>query len=77
MGGEGGKGGTVKYFHSLHPRELALTEVRVTAVRVTSLMYSLGPEHFDELVSLVKENCLFKDALKLYGKSSQEHRVSR
>lgn len=34
-----------------------------------------GPEHFDELVSLVKENCLFKDALKLYVKSSQEHRV--
>ena len=26
-GGRGGKGGTVKYFHSLHPRELALTEV--------------------------------------------------
>ena len=25
--GGGGKGGTVKYFHSLHPRELALTEV--------------------------------------------------
>ena len=23
----GGGGGTVKYFHSLHPRELALTEV--------------------------------------------------
>ena len=23
----GGEGGTVKYFHSLHPRELALTEV--------------------------------------------------
>ena len=44
---------------------------------MTSLMYSPGPEHFDELVSLVKENSLFKDALKLYGKSSQEHRVSR
>lgn len=25
--GGGGGGGTVKYFHSLHPRELALTEV--------------------------------------------------
>ena len=25
--GGGGEGGTVKYFHSLHPRELALTEV--------------------------------------------------
>lgn len=34
-----------------------------------------GPEHFDKLVLLVKENCLFKDALKLYGKSSQEHRA--
>ena len=26
-GGGGGTGGMVKYFHSLHPRELALTEV--------------------------------------------------
>ena len=26
-GGEGGRGGMVKYFHSLQPRELALTEV--------------------------------------------------
>ena len=26
-GGGGGDGGVVKYFHSLHPRELALTEV--------------------------------------------------
>ena len=25
--GGGGRGGMVKYFHSLHPRELALTEV--------------------------------------------------
>ena len=27
MGGGGDGGGMVKYFHSLHPRELALTEV--------------------------------------------------
>ncbi|KAJ7339625.1 hypothetical protein OS493_006030 [Desmophyllum pertusum] len=33
-----------------------------------------SPEHFEELVSLVKENCLFKEALKLYPKSSEQHR---
>ncbi|XP_067016133.1 elongator complex protein 1-like [Acropora muricata] len=32
-----------------------------------------GAEHFEELVSLVKEHCLFKEALKLYPKSTQQH----
>lgn len=34
-----------------------------------------GPEHFPELVSIVKENCLFKEALKLFPKSNEQHRV--
>jgi len=33
-----------------------------------------GSEHFEELVSLVKEHCLFKEALKLYAKSSEQHK---
>ncbi|XP_068740348.1 elongator complex protein 1-like [Montipora capricornis] len=33
-----------------------------------------GDEHFEELVSLVKEHCLFKEALKLYQKSTQQHK---
>ncbi|XP_020621181.1 elongator complex protein 1-like isoform X1 [Orbicella faveolata] len=33
-----------------------------------------SPEHFEELVSIVKENCLFKEALKLYPQSSEQHR---
>ena len=35
----------------------------------------LGVEHFEELVSVVKEHCLFKEALKLYPKSSEQYRV--
>ena len=35
----------------------------------------LGAEHFEELVSVVKEHCLFKEALKLYPKSSEQYRV--
>lgn len=34
-----------------------------------------GAEHFEELVSLVKEQCLFKKALKLYPRSSEQHKV--
>ncbi|XP_078368242.1 elongator complex protein 1-like isoform X2 [Oculina patagonica] len=32
-----------------------------------------GPEHFEELVLIVKENCLFKEALKLYPKSGEQY----
>ena len=35
----------------------------------------VGAEHFEELVSVVKEHCLFKEALKLYPKSSEQYRV--
>ena len=35
----------------------------------------LGAEHFEELVSVVKEHCLFKEALKLYPKCSEQYRV--
>ena len=39
------------------------------------LFFFLGAEHFEELVSMVKEHCLFKEALKLYPKSTEQHRV--
>ena len=35
----------------------------------------LGAEHFEELVTLVKEHYLFKEAMKLYPKSSEQHKV--
>lgn len=34
-----------------------------------------GAEHFEELVSLVKEHCLFKEALKLYPKGNEQYKV--
>lgn len=33
-----------------------------------------GAEHFEELVSLVKEHCLFKEALKLYPKGNEQYK---
>ncbi|XP_073242058.1 elongator complex protein 1-like [Porites lutea] len=42
------------------------------AIRHLSLC---SAEHFEELVSVVKEHCLFKEALKLYPKSSEQYRA--
>ena len=41
------------------------------------LRFLLGPEHFDECLSLIKEKSLYADALKLYQKTTQEYKVTR
>ena len=50
----------------------------IIIIIITFIIYYydfLGAEHFEELVSVVKEHCLFKEALKLYPKSSEQYRV--